>query len=99
MYRGAEEDPTMATLTVELTDDLRAFVEEQSVREGYESPGDFVVDIIQKAYRRDERRRRVEKLLLDGLNSGEATPLDAEEWASIRREVEERLSKERGNVA
>ncbi|HWE35429.1 MAG TPA: hypothetical protein VG406_02570 [Isosphaeraceae bacterium] len=89
----------MATLTVELTDDLRAFVEEQSAREGYESPGDFVAEIILKAYRRSERRRQVEQLLLDGLNSGEPTRLDAEEWASIRREVEERLSKERGNVA
>ena len=34
-------------------------------------------------------REPLEALLLEGLNSGEAQPLDEAEWARVRQEVEE----------
>lgn len=34
--------------------------------------------------------RRLETLLIEGLDSGPATEMNAEEWASIRQEVRER---------
>lgn len=34
-------------------------------------------------------RKSLEALLLEGLNSGEAQPLDEAEWARVQQEVEE----------
>jgi antitoxin ParD1/3/4 len=37
-----------------------------------------------------KRKREIEALLVEGLNSGPATPMTAEEWQHIRRELRER---------
>lgn len=39
---------------------------------------------------RQRAKDKVDDLLREGMQSGEATPLDAEEWESIRREAYER---------
>ena len=38
--------------------------------------------------------RRLEALLIEGLESGPATEMTAEDWASIRREVRDRLKRD-----
>jgi hypothetical protein len=38
----------------------------------------------------------LERLLLDGVESGKASPLTKEDWAELRTEVAERLEKRRG---
>jgi hypothetical protein len=40
-----------------------------------------------------KRRREIEAMLLEGLGSGPATELTAEDWGNIRREVRERRTR------
>src|SRR4051794_3950866 len=38
----------------------------------------------------EKRKREIEALLIEGLESGPSVPMTAEDWADIRREVHER---------
>lgn len=44
----------------------------------------------------DKARADLEAKLLEGLNSGPATPMTAEDWADIRREIRERRERRNG---
>lgn len=84
----------MATWTVELPDDLRAFAEQQAAAGGHASPQAFVADVLNKARRRAERRAHVEQLLLDGLNSGEPIIADEAYWEALHRDIEEQIRRD-----
>lgn len=56
----------MTPTTVTLPDPLKAFVEEQVARGGYDSPGEYIRELI----RRDRDRQALRGLLMDGLGSG-----------------------------
>jgi antitoxin ParD1/3/4 len=79
----------MSRLTITLPKSLATFVEEQSARDGYESPDAFVAALIrevQQSVADDE----VEAKLLEGLESGPATPMTRDDWDVIRDEVHRR---------
>ena len=42
-------------------------------------------------------KKDIERLLLEGLNSGPATVMTPEDWEGIRREVRDRLEKGKGS--
>lgn len=82
------------TLHISLPEELKRYVQERVAAEAYSNPSDFVRSLI----REDRRRRgqeRLEALLLEGVESGEALPLDEAEWSAIRQEVEARMAKRR----
>ena len=82
------------TLHISLPEELKRYVQERVVAEAYSNPSDFVRALI-----REDRKRRsqehLEALLLEGLESGAAQPLDEAEWASVRQEVEEGIAAQR----
>jgi antitoxin ParD1/3/4 len=82
------------TLHISLPEELKRYVQERVTADGYSNPSDFVRALI-----REDRRRRaqehVEGLLIAGLDSGEARPLDDSEWSSIRQEVETEIASKR----
>jgi antitoxin ParD1/3/4 len=86
----------MASLHISLSDEMRSFVDEQ-VRGGrYHNHSEYVRDLI----RHDQERRtrdRIEALLLEGLESGPAQPLTADDWQAIRDEARERLVRKQGS--
>jgi hypothetical protein len=43
-----------------------------------------------------KRKREIETLLVEGLDSGPATPMTAEDWAALRQRVVARLAKGNG---
>lgn len=82
----------MASLHVSLSDKMRSFVEDRIRGGEYHNHSEYVRDLI----RRDQRRRareKVDALLLEGLSSGEARPLNAEDWQAIREEVRLRAAR------
>jgi antitoxin ParD1/3/4 len=83
----------MANLNISLPQGMKTFVEEQiKADEHYSSVSDYLRALI----REDQKRRaaqRLETLLLEGLDSGEAADMTAEEWQTIRREVHRRIAK------
>jgi antitoxin ParD1/3/4 len=74
-----------ATISISLPDDLRSWVEEQVSLDNGLTPSEFIRDVLRSEQRR-RARAKVEELLLEGLNSGPATPMTAKDWDDIRRE-------------
>jgi antitoxin ParD1/3/4 len=80
-------------MNVSLPEELKEYVETQTKR-GYSTPSEYVRELI----REDQKRRAREKLdslLLDGLNSGDSLPVDAEFWSSLRGEALAKLEARR----
>ncbi len=87
----------MTSMNVSLPEELKEYVEAQTKR-GYSTPSEYVRELI----REDQKRRAREKLdslLLDGLNSGDPLPVDAEFWSNLKREALARLEARRKTAA
>lgn len=79
----------MASLHVSLSDEMRAFIDQQVHGGAYHNHSEYVRDLI----RHDQERRakeRVDALLLEGLESGEPAPLTPDDWQEIREQVRSR---------
>jgi antitoxin ParD1/3/4 len=82
------------TLNVSLPEPLKEYVQER-VSEGiYSNPSDYVRSLIREDMRQSTNRR-LETLMLEGINSGAPAPLDGAEWISIQREVQKRIEAKR----
>lgn len=76
----------MQTMNISLPDQLKDFVDGQVGTGRYSSVSEYVRDLI----RDDEKRKAQEKLealLVEGIQSGEATEMTREDWSDIRTEA------------
>jgi antitoxin ParD1/3/4 len=76
----------MATLNISMPDEMRAFIEARVSTGEYQSASDYLRDLI----RHD--REKTELLLVEGLESGSAQPLD---MATLRKRAEALLKQEK----
>lgn len=87
----------MTSMNVSLPEELKEYVEAQT-KGGYSTPSEYVRELI----REDQKRRAREKLdslLLDGLNSGDPLPVDAEFWSNLKREAVAKLEARKKTAA
>jgi antitoxin ParD1/3/4 len=73
----------MTTMNISLPENLKEFVESVIAKDGYGTASEYVRELI----REDEKRRtqeRLEKLLLEGLESGEPIEITADYWQKKR---------------
>lgn len=82
----------MATMNISLPDQMKAFVETEVAAGGFSTASEYFRELIRNAQRRKDEAQ-LESLLLEGLRSGDASPMTAEDWADIRRQVRERLAQ------
>ena len=82
----------MATMNVSLPDEMKAFVEAQSVREGFGTTSEYLRSVIREAQKR-QAKQDLDAKLLEGLY-GPRVPMNREDWDSIRREAMEGLAGE-----
>jgi antitoxin ParD1/3/4 len=73
----------MSTMSLRVSDSLRAFVESQAARKGYGSPNDYLEALILEDRRKSEDDE-VERKLLEALLGAPATPVTAETWEAIK---------------
>lgn len=91
----------MTNMNISLPEQMRAWVDAQLHEGRYGNLSEYVRDLI----RRDQERLaqdRLERLLLEGLDSGPATPMTAADWADLRTMVTREAAKlkaERGEPA
>jgi antitoxin ParD1/3/4 len=78
---------TMATLNISMPDELRTFVQSRVNTGEYQSASDYLRDLI----RHD--REEIERLLVEGLESGQAIPLDMQ---VLKKKAQATLEKEQG---
>ncbi|HAA31861.1 MAG TPA: type II toxin-antitoxin system ParD family antitoxin [Cyanobacteria bacterium UBA8553] len=82
----------MKSINISLPDAMRSYVEEQVAQGGYSTVSEYFRELI----RLDQKRKaqeRLETLLLEGLESGEATEITATDWEDIRQAVRSRLAR------
>lgn len=76
----------MNSLNINLSDDLREFLEERRVAHGFDS-----IDELIEFYVRSEaiklQHPQVQELLTQGLNSGEPVPMTADDWRKLRDRI------------
>ena len=76
----------MATMNISLPDELKAFVEDEATKRGFGTVSEYMRAIIREQKERQDEHERLDALLLEGLDSGPATPLTQKDWEHIRRE-------------
>lgn len=75
---------------------MRTYIEEKVTTGGYSSVSKYFRELV----RQDQKRQvaeRLETMLLEGLNSGNATEMTPDDWEDIRQAVRERITKHKGS--
>ena len=86
------------SLHISLPSQLRDYIEDRVAKDGYSNPSDYVRELV----RRDQERRakeRLDQLLLEGLQSGEAVEVTPGYLAELRGEVEAIIARKRPKTA
>lgn len=78
----------MASVNINLPDDLQQFVLVQAQVGQFNGPSDYIKSLVALA---KQNKDSLESLLEAGLDSGEPIALDALEWNGIRNEVSRRI--------
>jgi len=79
-------------MNVHLTNELEEFVQKKVESGLYGSASEVVREALRLLARRDTEDR-LEDLLLEGLDSGEAREMTADDWQEIRATVRDRLAR------
>ena len=80
------------TLNISLPAPVKEYVEEQTEQGGYSSVSEYMRELV-RGDKRKKAEERVAALLLEGLNSGPATPMTADDWTAIRNEALKRIEQ------
>jgi antitoxin ParD1/3/4 len=81
-----------ATLNISLPDTMKTEVEEIIATEGYGNTSEFFRDLVRN-YLKERRERKIEDLLLEGINSGESTPITKTDFEKIKERGLKRLQQ------
>jgi len=85
----------VTSINISLPESMRTYIEEQVAQGGYSTVSEYFRELI----RQDQKRKtteRLEGMLLEGLESGNATAMTEEDWMEIRQAVRSRISKHQG---
>ncbi|MDZ4875320.1 MAG: hypothetical protein CLLPBCKN_004716 [Chroococcidiopsis cubana SAG 39.79] len=81
----------MKSINISLPDAMRAYVEEQVANGSYSTISEYFRELVRQDRER-KAQERLEALLLEGLASGQETPITAQDWQDIRQAVRERIT-------
>ncbi|MGK7928464.1 MAG: type II toxin-antitoxin system ParD family antitoxin [Spirulina sp.] len=82
----------MKTMNVSLPDTMRDYIEQQVKAGGYGSVSEYIRDLIRQD-QKQKAKEQIETLLLEGLDSGNATPMSDRDWREIRQAVRDQLDR------
>ena len=82
----------MKSMNISLPDSMRAYIEEQVARGGYSTVSEYFRELVRQD-QKQKAQERLEVLLLQGLDSGTATSMNAEDWENVRQSVREQVAK------
>lgn len=81
-------------MNISLPDPMRSFVEEQVKQKGYSTASEYIRHLIRQEQENLENKR-VETLLLEGLDSGEKIEISDEWWEKKKQELIQSLRRQR----
>ena len=82
----------MTTLNISLPESMREFIDQQIDQCGYSTASEYIRHLIRQDQEKAEKKQ-IEKLLLEGLNSGEPMEITDDWWSQKRTELMERLGQ------
>lgn len=83
----------MTTMTISLPESLRDFIEQQVKTKGYGNTSEYVRTLVRDA-QEAESNKRLEALLLEGLESGgEDVEADQKFWSDLKTQATALLAK------
>lgn len=80
----------MSTMNISLPDELKTFVDQRIQTEGYGSSSEYMRELI----RRDRDRAQFRQYLLDGINAKLLGKMDAEYFATLRKQLKKSANKQ-----
>lgn len=83
----------MTTFNISLPDDLQAFIDEEIAKGGYSTANEYISHLIFQA-RKQAEQKRLETLLLEGLESGKALEVNDDWWEEKRDRLIRKLRKQ-----
>jgi antitoxin ParD1/3/4 len=87
----------METMNIALSAEMKEFVRGEVERGGYSSASEYVRALI-----REEQKRKaqdvLEGLLIEGLESGPATPMGHKEWEELKQRLLERQANKQAGI-
>jgi putative addiction module CopG family antidote len=84
----------MSQLQISLPEAANRFIEEQVAGGRFESPSDFVLDLVEKA-RIQAAKEKLAQLILEGENSGEGVEFSEEGWDARQAELQAEAARRR----
>lgn len=82
----------MTTLNISLPEPMREFIESQVAEGGFSTVSEYVRTLVREA-QKQKAKEKVDALLLEGLSSGESTPMTAQDWQDLRTKFGKDLAK------
>lgn len=87
-------------MNISLPDEMQTFVEAEVAGGGFSSASEYLGLLVREAQARkakveiERKRAEFEALMIEGLESGPAVPMDADWWANLLGEVNAELEKQ-----
>lgn len=86
------------TMNISLPEAMKEYIEAKVAAGGYSTASEYIRELVRQDQKRDAEAK-LESLLLEGLNSGPATPWTKEDWQAIRLEARKRLEAKKKTAA
>jgi antitoxin ParD1/3/4 len=83
----------MSSLTFELSEQSRSFIQEQAAAEGFPTPGAYL-DALVRQVQLKKAKLELEAKFREALASGPGAPMTREDWEVLERNVWERHRQE-----
>lgn len=87
----------MTTLTISLPESLRDFIDSQVKTKGFGNTSEYVRSLLREA-QETESSKRLEALLLEGLDSADGNDIEADPkfWSDLKAEAHTLLAQRKG---
>jgi antitoxin ParD1/3/4 len=80
------------SIIVQLPEAAQSFIDEQVAAGGFVSASDFIVNLVELA-RHQAARERLEKLLMEGIDSGPGVEATPEYWRKKKEELTQKYKR------
>ena len=87
----------MKSMNISLPDSMRTYIESQVVSGSYSSASEYFRQLV-RADQKRQANERLEALLLEGLESGTATPMTEQDWLDMSQSVRLAVAKRAGSI-
>jgi antitoxin ParD1/3/4 len=88
------KENAMTTINISLPESMREFVNQQVAQGGFSTVSEYVRQLIREE-QKHAAQKKIEALLLEGLNSGEPIEVTDEWWRNKERQLLELISQEK----